>query len=252
MRTSRRHQTRFCRRGRPEFASNDASEIRRYYGVPKKGPLPMKLQRNLVHAYFACVSYIDAQIGRVLDELDKQGLRDKTIVVLLGDHGYQLGEHGTWNKRTNWEIATRVPLFISIPGTSADGQKTDALAELVDLYPTLAAACGLPLPDKLEGKDLAPLLKDPKTPWKSAAFSVYEKQVKGMGTTLGRAIRTDRYRFIEWAGNASDKKVYELYDEQSDPMENTNIADLPENKPLVDELKQQLHAGWKGALGASR
>jgi arylsulfatase A-like enzyme len=234
--------------GAPEFASNNASELRRYFGVPKTGPIPEDIQRNLIHAYFACVTYVDAQIGKVLDELDKQGLRKKTIVVLLGDHGYQLGEHGTWNKRTNWEIATRVPLLISMPGAKGNSQKTDALAELVDLYPTLAAACGLALPDKLEGKDLSALLSNPNTPWKKAAFSVYEKNVKGMGQTLGRAMRTDRYRFIEWSGKTSDKKVYELYDEQTDPMENTNLADLPENKPLVDELKQRLDAGWKGAL----
>jgi iduronate 2-sulfatase len=139
-------------------------------------------------------------------------------------------------------------MLISIPGAFANGQKTDALAELVDLYPTLAAACGLALPDKLEGKDLAPVLKDPKTSWKKAAFSVYEKPVKGMGNTLGRAMRTDRYRFIEWKGKAGDKAVYELYDEQADPQETVNLADAPDQKPLVDELKQQLHAGWKSAM----
>jgi arylsulfatase A-like enzyme len=234
-------------KGTPAFVSNDASELRRYWGVPKKGPLPEDLQRNLIHAYFACVTYVDAQVGRVLDELDKQGLRDKTIVVLIGDHGYQLGEHGTWNKRTNWEIATRVPLLISIPGAPGNGQQTNALAELVDLYPTLAAACGLTLPDKLEGQPLSPVLNDPKTPWKKAAFSVYEKNVKGMGATLGRAMRTDRYRFIEWKGKTSEKPVYELYDEQSDPNETMNLAEDPAKKPLVDELKQQLHAGWQGA-----
>jgi arylsulfatase A-like enzyme len=235
-------------KGAPDFASNNASELRRYFGVPKKGPIPEDMQRNLIHAYFACVTFVDTELGRVLDELDKDGLRDKTIIVLIGDHGYQLGEHGTWNKRTNWEIATRVPLLISMPGSASNGQKCEALVELVDLYPTLATACGLTLPDKLEGYDIGPLLKDPKTHWNHASFTVYEKNVKNFGLALGRAMRTDQYRFIEWAVKGNEKKVYELYDEKNDPQETANLADDPAKKPLVDELTQELHAGWKGTL----
>ncbi len=237
-------------KGAPEFASNDASEVRRYKDVPKTGPLSDELSRNLIHSYLASVSYMDAQVGKVLAELDRLGLREKTIVILWGDHGYQLGEHGTWNKRTNWEIATRVPLMISVPGQKS-GQKTEALVELVDMYPTLTELCKIPVPSGLEGTSFVPLLKNKKLSWKKAAFSTYAKDVPGMGETLGRAMRTERYRFVEWAGSESEKRVYELYDHKNDAQENVNIVDLPKNKKLVAALTEQLHAGWKAALPKS-
>ncbi|HVV00195.1 MAG TPA: sulfatase [Verrucomicrobiae bacterium] len=242
----------FLPKDAPAFASNNASELRRYKGVPKQGPTPDELARRLIHGYYASISYVDAQVGRLLAELDRLHLRDKTIIVLWGDHGYQLGEHATWTKRTDWEIATRVPLMMSVPHQTTAGRKTEALVEFVDLYPTLAELCGLKPPPGLEGLSFVPLLKNENVPWKSAAFSVYVKHVPelGPGNAFARAMRTDRYRFIEWNAGGS-KSVYELYDEQGDPQENVNIANLPENRELVAGLTAELKRGWKGALPES-
>jgi arylsulfatase A-like enzyme len=181
----------------------------------------------------------------VLAELDRLGLRKNTVVILWGDHGYQLGEHGTWNKRTNWEVAARVPLVISVPGQQHTGDKTDALVELVDMYPTLAQLCRLEPPATLQGKSFAPLLRKPDLKWKDAAFTTYHKPLPDMGTGFGRAMRTDQYRFVEWSGPKSDKRVYELYDEKIDPLEKVNIADRPENAELVKKLIEQLRVGPK-------
>ncbi|MFN7137771.1 MAG: sulfatase [Limisphaerales bacterium] len=243
---------RFHPKDAPAFASNNSSELRRYKGVPQNGPIPDELAHKLIHGYYASVSFVDAQIGRVLTELDRLGLREKTVVILWSDHGYQLGEHATWNKRTNWEIATRVPLVISAPGQKAKGRKTDALVELVDMYPTLVELCGLPLPPKIEGTSFVPLLENEKRPWKTAAFSVYVNKIPelGPGNAFGRAMRTDRYRFIEWSAPGSDKRVYELYDHKNDPQGNVNVANLPKNKDLVASLTRQLHAGWQSATPA--
>jgi iduronate 2-sulfatase len=231
--------------GAPAFASNEAGEFRSYKGVPKEGPIPEDIQRAGIHSYFACISYTDAQIGKVLAELDRLDLRKNTVVILWGDHGYQLGEHGTWNKRTNWEVAARVPLMISVPGQQHAGEKTDALVELVDMYPTLVELCGLEPPATLEGKSFVPLLHQPDMKWKEAAFTTYHKPLPDMGTGFGRAMRTDQYRFVEWSGPKSEKRVYELYDEKNDPLEKVNIADRPENAELVKTLTEQLHAGGK-------
>ena len=171
--------------GAPAFASNQASEFRAYKGVPREGPIPEQVQREAIHGYYASVSYADAQIGKVLDELRRLGLHEKTIVILWGDHGYQLGEHGTWNKRTNWELAARVPLIISVPGQSRAGEKCDALVELLDMYPTLAELCGLKPPADQDGRSFVPLLKDPGQPWKEAAFTTIRKPIPELGTGFG-------------------------------------------------------------------
>lgn len=231
--------------GAPAFASNEAGEFRSYKGIPKEGPIPDTKQREAIHSYYACISYTDAQIGKILHELDRLGLRKNTVVILWGDHGYQLGEHGTWNKRTNWEIAARVPLIISVPGQPHPGEQTNALVELVDMYPTLAQLSGLTPPANLEGRSFVPLVRKPDLPWKDAAFTTYHKPLPEMGTGFGRAIRTDRYRLVEWSGSKSDKRVYELYDEQTDPLEMKNIADRPENAELVKKLSAQLHPSRK-------
>lgn len=231
--------------GAPAFASNEAGEFRSYKGVPKEGVIPDAKQRDAIHSYYACISYTDAQIGKVINELDRLGLRKNTVIILWGDHGYQLGEHGTWNKRTNWEIAARVPLMISVPNQQHRGSKTEALVELIDMYPTLAQLCSLTPPAEFEGKSFVPLLRDPNLKWKDAAFTTYYKPLPEMGTGFGRAMRTDGYRFVEWSGPKSDKRVYELYDEKKDPLETTNVADRPENAELVAKLTKQLHAAGK-------
>ena len=218
-------------------------ELRGYKGMPKKGDMPDKEARELRRGYYAAASYTDAQIGKVIGELDRLGLRENTVIVLWGDHGWQLGEHSEWCKHTNFEVATRVPLIISAPGQKK-GVRTEDLAEFVDIYPTLCDLCGLPLPGGLEGTSLRPVMADPKRKWKSAAFSQYPRP----GNIMGYSIRTDLYRYTEWAEPGKEPAARELYDHKLDPDENTSIADLPENKALVAELSRKLHAGWKGAL----
>lgn len=244
-------ENRFHPKDAPLFANNDASELRRYKGIPQTGSIPDEQARKLRHGYYASVSYMDAQIGKILDALDKKNLRENTIIVLWGDHGYQLGEHNTWTKRTNWELGTRVPLILSVPGQETAGSKSNALVELVDIYPTLLDLAKLPQPPKIEGLSFVPLVKDPKIKWKSGAFSSLEvKDPETSGSSIfGRALRTDTHRLVEWTYETAQKpKVYELYDLTKDPQENTNIANLPENKDLVARLTQQLRQGWKGSL----
>jgi arylsulfatase A-like enzyme len=190
---------------------------------------------------------MDAQLGKVLDELDRLGLRQKTIIVLWGDHGWKLGEHDAWCKHSTCENDANAPLILSVPGMKNAGQHTKALVEFVDLYPTLSELAGLPLPGHLEGTSFKPLLEDPKRPWKSAAFSQYPRSQKG--GLMGYSLRTDRYRFIQWVNRADHSKVdaIELYDHQTDPQENRNIAAKPQNAALVKELAAKLDAGWKAA-----
>jgi arylsulfatase A-like enzyme len=225
-----------------EPAMTNWSELRNYKGIPKKGPMPDEDARKLIHGYLAATSYTDAQIGRVLDELDRLGLRENTVVALWGDHGWHLGEHGLWCKHTNFEVATRSPMIMSAPSQKKRGTKTEALTEFVDVYPTLCDLCGLPLPKGLEGTSYAPLLDTPNRPWKKAAFSQYPR-----GNLMGHSIRTERYRYTEWAEPGKEPEGQELYDYEKDPGENVNIAKLAESKQVVEKLSKMLHEGWKAA-----
>jgi len=155
----------------PPYAANNAAELQSYAGVPQKGPIPDQLARHLIHGYYACISYIDAQIGRILDKLNQLGLRESTIVILWGDHGWHLGDHGMWSKLTTYERATHSTLIISAPGMRAVGQKCNALTEFVDIYPSLCELAGLPKTNGLEGTSFVPLMNNPKRAWKKAAFS---------------------------------------------------------------------------------
>lgn len=229
-----------------------------YEGAPPEGKLDDDKTRELMHGYAACVSFVDAQAGRVLNELDRLGLRESTTIVFLGDHGYHLGENGRWGKQSCYETATRAPLIVSTPGMKARGTHTNALVEFVDLYPTLCEVAGLSAPDSLEGTSFAPLLDDPDGPWKSAAFSQFPNPVRVSrpeipaepGDLMGRAIRTDRYRLILWEHilDAQSIAEVELYDYVNDPGETVNIANNPANAELVGQLTAELRAGWRGAL----
>lgn len=234
----------------PEYAIGPGGEMRSYHGVPT-GSIPDDFARQLKHGYYAAISYMDAQLGKVLDELDRLGLREKTVIVLWGDHGWKLGEHDAWCKHSNCENDTNAPLLLSVPGTKHAGVRTDALVEFVDIYPTLADLAGLPLPAHLEGRSFKPVLEDPRRPWKSAAFSQYPRPAgQGHGALMGYAMRTDRHRFTVWVDRHDHSKVnaLELYDHRTDPQENTNIAGLPANAALVDRLMTQWRAGWRGAV----
>lgn len=232
----------------PKYALSDWGELRAYIGMPAEGPLSEEQARKMVHGYYAAVSYTDAQVGQLLDELDRLKLRDKTIVILWGDHGWQLGEHGQWCKHTNFEEATHAPLIISRPGQKSAGKKTDALVEFVDIYPTLVELCGLPPPEGLEGTSFKPLLDDPSRAWKKAASSQYPRNIPGQGRGMGHTLRTDRYRFTEWTVPGKEFRAYELYDYQTDPQGNENVANKPEFAGKVQELAVLLHGGWRAAL----
>ncbi len=157
----------------PTIALHRSFELRTRTLVPTSGPIDDATSRELLRAYYACTSFIDAQIGRVLAELDALGLRDNTIIVVWGDHGWHLGEYGIWGKATDYEVATRVPLIVWTPGMAQRGAKTQGLVEFVDVYPTLCELAGLPVPAALEGRSFAAQLADPSAPGKAAAFSQF-------------------------------------------------------------------------------
>jgi iduronate 2-sulfatase len=217
------------------------------YDLPR-GPLTPEQQVQLRRGYYACVSYVDAQVGRLLEELDRLGLSENTVIAVVGDHGFHLGEHGLWGKLTNFETANRVPFIVSAPHRFAGGHRTDALVELVDLYPTLAELAGLPLPGHLEGVSAVPLFAAPERPWKRAAFSQYPRP--GL---MGYSMRTERYRFTRWQSLENPAKAdgVELYDHLRDPAENVNLADDPAHAALVAQLTAQLQAGWPAAQPGS-
>jgi iduronate 2-sulfatase len=206
--------------GAPAYAPQFGGELRNYKDIPAKGALPDDLQRLLLHGYHACVSYVDAQFGRILDALDETGLAKNTILVLWGDHGWHLGDHGMWCKHTNYEQATRIPLIVVAPGI-AKGAKTTGLVESVDVYPTLCELAGLPARPGLDGTSFVSVLKDPRTDMKEAITHVYPR-----GERLGRALRTARYRLVEWKkpGAAAETAEWELYDYDADPEETKNLA----------------------------
>lgn len=225
--------------GAPAFAGHNSSEIRRYTDQKKRGPFPEDEQRKTKHAYYACISYIDAQVGRILTELDKQGLRDNTIVILWSDHGYHLGEQNLWGKTTNYELDTRVNLICHAPNKAGNGKKTAALVELVDIYPTLLELAGLPAAQHCEGKSFGPLLENPQQAWKPAAYSQYPK-----GKRKGYALTDGRFRYVEWS-EAGEIIARELYDHQTDPHETTNISEQQPKE--VERLSKLLNRGqgWK-------
>jgi len=227
----------------PKFAMNTTYELRDYYDFdgtpsPTEGSLTKEQQRRLKHGYYAAVSFVDTQVGRLLSELKAQGLSNNTIVVLWGDHGWKLGEHNSWCKQTNFEIDTRVPLIIRAPGAKGNGAQTEALVESVDVYPTLCELADLPVPKTLEGRSLTPLLAEPTKPWSKAAYSQYWRVNKGV-PLMGYSMRTDRYRYTEWRDRRTQEVVAsELYDHETDPAENVNIA--AKQKALLAELSTHM------------
>jgi len=228
--------------GAPDLAMTNWGELRNYPGMPKRGRLTDDQARTLIRGYKACVSYADAQIGRVLGELERLGLSDRTVVVLWGDHGWHLGDHGLWCKHTNFESATRAPLVLASPRIPG-GKRTRRLAEFVDIYPSVCDLAGLAVPRHGEGTSLVPLMRDPQREWKAAAFSQYPR-----GRIMGYSMRTERYRYTEWQRRKTGEVVArELYDHQEDPQENVNLAAAGEHRDLAARLARQLKAGWKAA-----
>jgi len=227
----------------PSYAPTSWGELRNYYGIPRKGPCSEELARSLIHGYYACVSYTDSQVGRLLDELDRLDIRKDTVVILWGDHGWKLGEHSLWCKHTNFELDTRVPMIVSAPGQKKRGARTDALTEFVDIYPSLCELSGLDTPRHCEGTSFVPLIENPARSWKTAAFSQYPR-----GKVMGYSMRTERYRYTEWQDRKTKKPLArELYDHVNDPAENANIAGKARMGDIVERLSLMLNAGYKHA-----
>jgi iduronate 2-sulfatase len=238
----------------PELAVRSWKELEGYTDIPDDGPLSMAKVRELRHGYYACVSFADAMVGRLLGELSELKFEDNTVIVLWGDHGFHLGEQGLWTKANNYELSTRVPLIVSVPGQVNPGTKSDALVELVDVYPTLADVCGLKIPTGVEGISLKPLLAEPQRAWKRAVFSQYPRAFeghrhRGHGDIMGYAVRTDDYRYVEWREwKSQDVVAVELYDHQHDADEMRNVASQAEHQQTVQRISRVLSNGWKAAL----
>ena len=228
----------------PAYALSTSYELTHYvdqmdFPQPRAGRIPDARARQLMHGYYASVSYIDAQIGRLLAALEEEGFADNTIVVLWSDHGWKLGEYNGWGKMTNYEIDTRVPLLIAGPGVRAAGQATTAPTELLDLFPTLCELAGVPLPDFLDGTSLVPLLEDPQVEADTAAYSQYHRRHEGT-EYMGYAIRTATHRLVEWRNFATGEvTARELYDHRQNHSETENLIETAPPS-LVTELVDAL------------
>jgi len=244
---------RYPPRNAPAFAAKSGDDFYWYANVPRNRLIAPEFGRQCLQGYLPAISYVDACVGRVMDELDRLGLLENTVIVFWGDHGYYMGEHNWWGgKHNNYEGATRAPLIVSAPGMKGAGRQTAALVEFVDIYPSLAELCGLPQPAGLEGKSFAPLLNEPGRPWDKVAFSEYPK-----GKNQGTAMRTERYCYVEWTDKRGRVVARELYDHATDPQENENVADNPQSARLLEALSKQLKtsrntAGQSATKGATK
>ena len=219
------HNYDFFPENAPDSARSTWGELRSYGGVPKSGPVSDAMAKKLIHGYLACVSYTDAMIGRLLDELEAQALLDNTIIVLWGDHGFQLGDHSLWCKHTLFKTSMHAPLIISAPGYGS-GQRVQSLVEMVDIYPTLCELAGLELPSHVQGKSLVPTMENPKSIHKRAIFGRYHS---------GETVRTSNFQYSEW--NHGGKM---LYDHKKDPHEDINVVEDPRYAKVVEAMAQLL------------
>jgi iduronate 2-sulfatase len=192
-------------------------------------------RREAIQAYFASITFMDAQVGRLLDALERLGLADNTVIVFLSDHGYLLGEHGLWQKMSLFEHACRVPLIIAAPQQKGNGRSSPRPVELIDLYPTLADLCGLKAPPGAEGTSLRPLLDEPQAAWSRPAYTQVTR-----GKTMGRSVRNERWRYTEWD---QGRQGAELYDHDNDPQEYHNLAQAPAHAETVRQMQRLLRAG---------
>jgi len=212
----------------PAVAIHNWEELRGYALMPEQGPVSDDVARHLIHGYYAATTYTDAMIGRALRALDKSGIADSTIVILLGDHGYQLGEHSLWAKHSTFRTSLQVPLLVVAPGITAPGKRTDAIVELVDLFPTICELAGIPLPqNQLQGHSFVDVLGSPELPGKEAAFARHKT---GEAVITANGIYT---RFID-----SGDVMY--YDHALDPKENRNVAAEPDYAPLLRKFDSLL------------
>ena len=233
----------------PPDPTEDRTDIPVAALADRLGQLAMTDEQEIaaIQGYYAAIAFVDAQVGRLLDALDAAGLRDNTIVVLFSDHGYHLGAHGLWQKGDLFEGSVRVPLIISVPdrpeSNFARGAGTNSLAELVDIYPTLAELAGLDVPAQVAGTSLVPVLEDPGAAVRRSAYTVtlsragWTRPEWHYPRVMGETIRTERYRYTEWAGGIMGM---ELYDYRADPDELTNVAIEPEHRTARTRLAAEL------------
>ena len=214
----------------PNTARHSWGELRYYKDIPKKGQVTDKIAKKLIHGYYASVSYVDAQIGRLLNELDTLNLRENTVIILVGDHGWSLMEHGLWVKHSNFEVALQVPLIVNAPGIQKN-KRTNSIAELVDIYPSICDLINVPKPKHLEGESFVNALHNPSKIFKNTAFARYQK---------GETLIADNYFYTEWQRN--NKTISKmLYDHNIDPNENRNLAIENRYKTIVDSLSHILN-----------
>ena len=228
----------------PSLAMHNWAELRNYLDIPDKGSLSPEKIAELRHGYYACTSFVDAQIGKVIKKLGKSGLRQNTVIILWSDHGYHLGEQNLWCKLTNFEWDTHVPLILSTPTQKSRGVQTNALVEFIDIYPTLAELCDLPISADLEGKSMVPLLNRPHQTWKKAAISQFPKPwgYSWKPGVMGYSLRTKRFRYNEWIEWKTKQVVSkELYDHQVDAHETINMVAKDEYQKYLQDLSQTLH-----------
>ncbi|TWU20755.1 Arylsulfatase [Bythopirellula polymerisocia] len=239
--------------GSPKIAHTYWGELRHYFGMPEHGPVNTMQAQQLVHGYYACTSFTDAQVGKLLKQLHDLKIDDNTIVVLWGDHGWKLGDYGAWCKHTAFEIDARVPLILYDPRKPI-GKQTPALVELVDIYPTLCELSGLPVPEDLEGRSMAPLLDEPKQPWKDFAISQWPGKSRNV---MGYSIRTQDWRYTEWVDRSEelDDQIVarELYDHRGGQLEEkVNEIDQGKYVPVVKKLASQLRESVDLSPGKKR
>jgi uncharacterized sulfatase len=219
----------------PKEPADDKDDIPKLalYQYRNHDKMTNRQRREAIQAYYAATTFMDAQVGKLLDAVDRLGLDHNTIIVFVSDHGYHLYEHGLWHKRSLFEVSARVPVIIAAPGSKAVGQATTRVVEMLDVYPTLADLCSLPIPDALPGISLRPQLDDPSAPTKEGALT----QVRRNKDVDGFSVRTEHYRYTEWDNG---KRGVELYDHENDPHEFTNLAANPEHAGTVKRLKSLL------------
>ncbi|MBD5779516.1 sulfatase [Pelagicoccus sp. NFK12] len=214
----------------PQESLHKFGELRNYNGIPKQGPVSDAQALELIRGYYACVSYVDAQIGKILQALQQLQLDDNTIVVLWGDHGWNLGDHSLWCKHSVYESSLHIPLLLKAPGFTPG--RTSGLTESIDIYPTLCELAGVPIPHSVEGKSFVPLLRDPSRPWAEVAASRFGR---------GDSIRTSQYRYSEYIDSKGEFTARMLYDHEADPLENKNIAEQKSLQDTVSRLSSKLH-----------
>ena len=225
----------------PAIAPGPTAPPAAWFTNPPHWGISEQAQRESIRAYYASISFLDANVGKLLDALQRLGLADNTIVVFISDHGYQLGEHGQWMKQTLFERSARAPLIIAAPHVPSTGRSTARIVEFLDLYPTLAELTSLRSPDSLHGRSLVPLLRNPGANWDRAALTQVRRG-PAESAYMGYSIRTEKWRYTEWEGG---KRGVELYDESADPNELNNLAADPRHASLAADMRERLQRAIK-------